>query len=137
MEAMFSSVSSRRFPGGMPLGPARCSTIGDPGAPLGGRPGAETDLLEREDSAARTALDRPWQVVVWNDPVNLMSYVSYVFRSYFGFSRHKADTLMLQVHQEGKAVVASGGREESERHVQAMHGYGLWATLQRDQGGEA
>ncbi|NUL43650.1 ATP-dependent Clp protease adapter ClpS [Cellulosimicrobium funkei] len=104
----------------------------------GGRPGAGTDVLEREETSAgtaeRTATDRPWQVVVWNDPVNLMSYVSYVFRSYFGFSRAKADSLMLQVHQEGKAIVSSGGREESERHVQAMHGYGLWATLQHEPG---
>ncbi|WP_313815954.1 ATP-dependent Clp protease adapter ClpS [Citricoccus sp.] len=101
-------------------------------------PGTGTDVLEREETSAgtaeRTAADRPWQVVVWNDPVNLMSYVSFVFRSYFGFSRAKADTLMLQVHQEGKAIVSSGGREESERHVQAMHGYGLWATLQHEQG---
>lgn len=79
-------------------------------------------------------VDRPWQVIVWNDPVNLMSYVSYVFRSYFGFSRHKAERLMLQVHQEGKAIVASGQREEAERHVQALHGYGLWATLQHETG---
>ena len=76
-------------------------------------------------------LDRPWVTVVWNDPVNLMSYVAYVFRNYFGYSEQKATKLMLAVHNEGKAVVSSGRREQMERHVQAMHEYGLWATLQR------
>lgn len=79
------------------------------------------------DAAARFA--KPWLVLVWDDPVNLMSYVSYVFRSYFGFSRAKAEKLMLQVHNDGKAVVASGNREQMERHVEALHGYGLQATL--------
>ena len=77
-------------------------------------------------------IDRPWIVLVWNDPVNLMSYVAYVFRAYFGHSNEEADRLMLQVHNEGKAVVSAGSREEMERDVEAMHGYGLWATLQQD-----
>ncbi|TDW28641.1 ATP-dependent Clp protease adaptor protein ClpS [Cryobacterium psychrophilum] len=76
-----------------------------------------------------TVLDRPWVTLVWNDPVNLMSYVSYVFRSYFGFTPEEAERLMLQVHHNGKSVVATGNREAMERHVEAMHGYGLWATL--------
>lgn len=96
----------------------------------GTQTGTGTALLEREE----LSVARPWQVVVWNDPVNLMSYVAYVFRSYFGFSQATAQQLMLQVHEEGRAIVASGPREESERHVQAMHGYGLWATLQQDEG---
>ncbi|MBV0894721.1 ATP-dependent Clp protease adapter ClpS [Microbacterium sp. NC79] len=75
----------------------------------------------------------PWQTVVWDDPVNLMSYVSRVFRDYFGYSREKADELMLAVHHEGRAVVASGAREQMELHVQAMHGYGLWATVDQAQ----
>jgi ATP-dependent Clp protease adaptor protein ClpS len=79
-----------------------------------------------------TALERPWITLVWNDPVNLMSYVSYVFREYFGYPKAKADKLMFQVHHEGRAVVSTGNREEMERDVQAMHGYGLWATLQRE-----
>lgn len=87
-----------------------------------------TAVLERP--APTTAEDSLWNVLVWNDPVNLMSYVAYVFRSYFGHSRSKARQLMLQVHHEGKAVVASGTKEEAERHVQAMHGYGLWATYE-------
>ena len=76
--------------------------------------------------------DSPWVTIVWNDPVNLQTYVSYVFRSYFGHPRVEAERLMLLVHNEGHAVVASGGREEMERHVEAMHDFGLWATLVKD-----
>ena len=76
--------------------------------------------------------DTPWITLVWNDPVNLMTYVSFVFQEYFGYDREKADRLMMQVHQEGRAVVSNGSREEMERDVAAMHGYGLWATLQKD-----
>jgi ATP-dependent Clp protease adaptor protein ClpS len=76
--------------------------------------------------------DRPWITIVWNDPVNLMTYVTFVFQEYFGYSKEKATRLMMQVHQEGKAVVSSGTREEMERDVTALHGYGLWATLQQD-----
>lgn len=75
--------------------------------------------------------DTPWVTIVWNDPVNLMTYVSWVFRSYFGFDRVEAERLMMLVHTEGRAVVATGGREEMERHVEAMHDFGLWATLTR------
>jgi ATP-dependent Clp protease adaptor protein ClpS len=70
--------------------------------------------------------------IVWNDPVNLMSYVTYVFEAYFGYPSAKAEKLMLQVHNDGRAVVSSGPRERMEVDVQAMHGYGLWATLQQD-----
>lgn len=76
--------------------------------------------------------DLPWLTIVWNDPVNLMSYVTFVFQEYFGYPRDKAERLMLQVHQEGRSVVANGTREEMERDVAALHGYGLWATLQQD-----
>lgn len=76
--------------------------------------------------------DTPWVTIVHNDPVNLMSYVVYVFQSYFGYSKDKARKLMLDVHQKGRATVSNGTREEMERDVQAMHGYGLWATLQHD-----
>jgi len=71
----------------------------------------------------------PWVTIVWNDPVNLMSYVTHVFRTYFGFSRPEAERLMLLVHNEGRTVVATGPREEMERHTEAMHEYGLWATV--------
>ncbi len=73
----------------------------------------------------------PWQAVVWNDPVNLMSYVVHVFRTYFGYSRERAEQLMLLVHHEGHAVVAEGAREQMELHVQAMHDFGLWATVRQ------
>ena len=73
----------------------------------------------------------PWITIVWDDPVNLMSYVTHVFTTYFGYPEPKAGRLMLQVHNEGKAVVSSGTREQMESDVDAMHSYGLWATLQR------
>jgi ATP-dependent Clp protease adaptor protein ClpS len=76
--------------------------------------------------------DVPWVTLVHNDPVNLMSYVTYVFQAYFGYSKSKATKLMKDVHNKGRAVVSSGSREEMERDVQAMHGYGLWATLSQD-----
>ena len=78
-----------------------------------------------------TFVDRPWVTIVWNDPVNLMSYVTYVFQSYFGYSKRKAEKLMMEVHRDGKSVVASGSREEMERDVQAMHEFGLWATMEK------
>jgi len=89
----------------------------------------ETD--ERVRLREAVSLDRPWVTVVWDDPVNLMSYVAYVFRSYFGFAAEEAERLMLQVHNNGRAIVATGNRESMERHVEAMHGYGLWATLDK------
>jgi len=88
--------------------------------------------LPDTDLSTREAPDVPWITIVWNDPVNLMTYVSYVFRSYFGHSREEAERLMLLVHNEGRAVVATGGREEMERHVEAMHDFGLWATLAKE-----
>lgn len=88
-----------------------------------------TDVLERTEVNNSTALGSPWVTLVWNDPVNLMTYVSYIFRSYFGFSKAEADLRMLRVHTDGRAVVATGNREEMERHVEAMHDFGLWATL--------
>lgn len=87
------------------------------------------DVLEDLKTFELTALDSPWVTLVWNDPVNLMSYVAYIFRTYFGFNDAEADKRMLQVHHNGRAVVASGSREEMERHVEAMHDFGLWATL--------
>lgn len=85
-------------------------------------------LHEQTDTDVRTGSG--WVTLVWDDPVNLMPYVTYVFRSYFGFSQSKAQHLMMQVHTEGKAAVAAGDRETMERHVSAMHGYGLQATVE-------
>jgi len=78
-----------------------------------------------------TLLAKPWVTIVWNDPVNLMSYVTYVFTTYFGYGKKKAEKLMLEVHNDGKSVVSTGTREEMERDVQAMHEYGLWATMEK------
>ena len=76
--------------------------------------------------------DRPWIVIVWNDPINLMSYVTHVLMELFGYSRDKATQLMLAVHHEGKAVVSNGTREQMEADVARLHAKGLWATLQQD-----
>lgn len=88
------------------------------------------DAETRQDSDVQT--DAPWVTIVWNDPVNLMSYVTYVFMTYFKYPREKAERLMLSVHEEGRATVSAGSREEMERDVTAMHNYGLWATVSRD-----
>lgn len=78
-----------------------------------------------------TRLDDIWVAIVWNDPVNLMSYVTHVFQTHFGWPRAKAEAKMLEVHRRGKSVVSSGGLEKAEADIQAMYSYGLWATLQR------
>lgn len=96
-------------------------------------PAGGTAVAERpaEQALAQT----PWATLVWDDPVNLMSYVAHVFTTYFAYSKSKSHKLMLQVHNDGKAIVSSGSREEMERDVKAMHEYGLWATLDHpDQG---
>ncbi len=89
---------------------------------------------EAAESQTGQRLGDAWVTIVWNDPVNLMSYVTYVFQSYFGYPREKAEKLMRQVHEEGRSAVSTGNREQMEVDVQAMHSFGLWATLQR--GGE-
>ena len=73
--------------------------------------------------------DRPWLVIVWNDPINLMSYVTYVFQKLFGYSLQKATKLMLDVHHKGKAIVSSGSQEKAELDCYRLHAYGLWATI--------
>ena len=88
--------------------------------------------LERPEADEAVRLDTPWITIVWNDPVNLMSYVTFVFQNYFGYPKKKAEKLMLDVHEKGKAVVSAGSREEMERDTEAMHSYGLWATLQKE-----
>jgi ATP-dependent Clp protease adaptor protein ClpS len=88
--------------------------------------------LEEPAGADDPEYDRPWIVIVWNDPINLMSYVTLVFQKLFGYRRARATKLMLQVHEEGKAVVSSGTREKAELDVSRLHGHGLWATMQQD-----
>jgi ATP-dependent Clp protease adaptor protein ClpS len=87
---------------------------------------------ERPATGEAVEADIPWLVIVWNDPINLMSYVTWVFQKLFGFERAVAERLMWQVHTEGKAVVANGSRDECEGHVARLHAHGLWATLQKD-----
>lgn len=100
------------YSGGMPAAPAQ----------------ATPDVEEEHD----VELEAPWVTIVWNDPINLMSYVTFVFQNYFGYAKEKATKLMLDVHEKGRAVVSAGSREKMERDVEAMHSYGLWATLSKD-----
>ncbi len=88
--------------------------------------------VEEPDVGEVTATDVPWIVLVWNDPINLMSYVTFVFQKLFGYSLEQATALMLDVHHKGRAVVASGSREKCELDVFRLHEYGLWATMQHD-----
>jgi len=88
--------------------------------------------VERPDSDTDESIDRPWIVLVWNDPINLMSYVTLVFQKLFGYSLEKATALMLDVHHKGRAVVSSGAREKAEIDVFRLHEHGLWATMQKD-----
>ncbi|MEO1055325.1 MAG: ATP-dependent Clp protease adapter ClpS [Actinomycetota bacterium] len=88
-----------------------------------------TEVVE-PDVDETSATDRPWIVLVWNDPVNLMNYVTFVFQKLFGYSLEKATELMLDVHEKGRAVVASGTREEAEMHVFRLHEHSLWATME-------
>ena len=88
--------------------------------------------LDRPETDEDTTPDRPWITLVWNDPVNLMSYVTHVLMELFGYSRSKAHELMLDVHHKGRAVVSSGTREQMELDVARCHAKGLWATLQQD-----
>jgi ATP-dependent Clp protease adaptor protein ClpS len=90
------------------------------------------DTVEELIGDHRAIGERPWVVIVWDDPVNLMTYVVFVFQKLFGYSREKATTLMLQVHNEGKSVVSTGTREKCEIDVTRLHAYGLWATMQKD-----
>jgi len=90
--------------------------------------------LEQPETDDLTLLDKPWVTIVWNDPVNLMSYVVLVFQKVFGYSREKATKLMLEVHHDGKSAVAHGTREKVEIDVARLHAYGLWATMEKDHG---
>ncbi len=95
--------------------------------PVSTAPQLDERIVEKPLHAAEV----PWQLVVWNDPVNLMSYVSWVFRRHFGIDEPTAEHLMMQVHTAGRATLAEGNREHMERHAEAMHEYGLWATVER------
>jgi ATP-dependent Clp protease adaptor protein ClpS len=93
---------------------------------------APTEVREPEiDEVVRE--DHPWVVIVWNDPINLMSYVTFVLQKLFGYSKEKATKLMLDVHHKGKAVVSNGPRDKAEIDVFRLHEHGLWATMQHDE----
>ena len=101
----------------------------------GAVPAGSAPAVERVDQplgAEDDKPDRPWVTIVWNDPVNLMTYVTYVLQKLFGYPKEKAEKLMLQVHYEGRAVVSSGTREQMEHDVARLHAHGLWATLSQD-----
>lgn len=91
----------------------------------------KTESKIEEEIQAIFNSDKPWITIVWDDPVNLMTYVTYVFMELFGYPKERATELMLKVHNDGKAVVSTGSREEMEHDVARLHEYGLWATLQR------
>jgi ATP-dependent Clp protease adaptor protein ClpS len=88
--------------------------------------------IDRPTADVDEIADTPWVVIVWNDPINLMSYVTFVFQKLFGYSKEKATKLMLDVHQKGRAVVSNGSREKAELDVFRLHEHGLWATMQQD-----
>ena len=88
--------------------------------------------VPQEVDETRVLPDVPWLVIVWNDPVNLQSYVVFVFQKLFGYSREKATKLMLEVHHDGKSVVSHGTREKAENDVARLHAHGLWATMEKD-----
>ena len=90
-------------------------------------------VVDRPDQDESVKPDIPWIVLVWNDPINLMSYVTFVFQKVFGYSLEKATELMLDVHHKGRAVVSNGTREKAELDVFRLHEHGLWATMQHDE----
>jgi ATP-dependent Clp protease adaptor protein ClpS len=92
----------------------------------------DTGTVTEIDPDQATEVDRPWVVIVWNDPINLMSYVTWVLQKLFGYSVEKATELMLDVHHKGRAAVAEGTREQAEMHVFRLHEHGLWATMEHD-----
>jgi ATP-dependent Clp protease adaptor protein ClpS len=92
-------------------------------------PAGGTAIAERP--VDKLVAQLPWVTIVWDDPVNLMTYVTHVFQTHFGYPKHKAHRLMMQVHTEGRAVVSSGSKEQMETDVDAMHSYGLWATMEQ------
>lgn len=99
------------------------------GSPRAGT--APAEIQPDVDESSEVDTDTPWVAIVWNDPINLMSYVSYVFRKLFGYSQAKADELMLDVHEKGRAVVTNGTREKVELDVFRLHEHGLWATMEQ------
>ena len=122
MTAPSGTTVSMASPATAPMAPPKTSSMASPVTAPVKDPVDETDRRP----------DLPWKVIVLDDPVNLMSYVTYVFRKLFGYSQAKAHRLMMQVHTEGRAVVASGQKEKAEFDVYRLHEHGLWAILEQD-----
>jgi ATP-dependent Clp protease adaptor protein ClpS len=97
-------------------------------------PTTAPERLDLPHAVEADELDLPWLVIVWNDPINLMSYVTWVLQKLFGYQKEQATRLMLQIHHEGRAVVASGSREKSELDCYRLHAHGLWATITKADG---
>ncbi len=95
------------------------------------RPTVAPEEVRETETGEQAEPDRPWLVIVWNDPINLMSYVTYVFQKLFGYPRAVAEKLMLDVHHKGRAVVSSGSREKAELDCFRLHEHGLWATISK------
>lgn len=132
LDAM-SAIGRHGARAGGPDAPLRGGAPGEEAAPSA--PGTQTVPEERTEAEATVSLGFPWNVIVWDDPVNLMSYVVYVFQKLFGYPREQATRLMLEVHQQGRSLVASADRETAEYYVTRLHGYGLQATLERGEAG--
>ena len=132
-------ASPLRPDAGLVARPVAGRTAGRPDSPVTGRVAGpvrgSTAPVEVDEPTSDTdvTLDRPWIVIVWNDPINLMSYVVFVFQKLFGYSKEKATDLMLDVHHKGRAVVSNGPREKAELDVFRLHEHGLWATMQHDE----
>ncbi|GGO01628.1 hypothetical protein GCM10011576_00250 [Micromonospora parathelypteridis] len=101
------------------------------GGTMGGMAAPQVAPVETPDTDEVPAADRQWVTIVWDDPVNLMTYVTWVFQKLFGYSRERAEQLMLDVHHKGRAVVSTGARERMEHDASQLHAYGLWATVDR------
>jgi ATP-dependent Clp protease adaptor protein ClpS len=97
------------------------------------QPTIAPERLDETSESEKVEQDRPWLVIVHNDPINLMSYVTWVFQKLFGYTREKATKLMLQVHNQGRAVVSSGAREKAELDCFRLHAHGLWATISKSE----
>jgi ATP-dependent Clp protease adaptor protein ClpS len=106
--------------------------MGDNGVMQAATPMTSPVEVDEPDQDTDLDADRPWVVLVWNDPINLMDYVTFVFQKLFGYSLEKAQRLMLDVHEKGRATVSSGSREKAEFDVFRLHEHGLWATMQQD-----
>src|SRR3954466_10948409 len=121
---------ARPTPPELRFGP-RVQRLPESGGTMGGMALPQVVPVETPEIEEVPADDRLWVTIVWDDPVNLMSYVTWVFQKLFGYSRDKAEKLMLDVHHKGKAVVSIGTRERMEMDASQLHGYGLWATVDR------